>query len=96
MRMMVKIHMAVAASNRAIKDGSLPKFIQSFIEKHKPEASYFLPEDGNRTAYFFLDMKDNSQIPALVEGWWAIAEASVSVTPAMNAEDLGRGLQNLG
>ena len=95
MRMMVKVHMDVAASNRAIKDGTLPKTIKAFIEKYKPEASYFLPENGNRTAYFFLDMKDVSQIPALVEGWWQTGEASVSVTPAMNADDLGRGLQNL-
>ena len=95
MRMMVKVHMDTAASNRAIKDGSLPKAIKAFIEKHKPEASYFLPENGHRTSYFFLDMKDNSQIPAIVEGWWQIGEASVSVTPAMNADDLGRGLQNL-
>ena len=95
MRMMVKVHMDTAASNRAIKDGSLPKTIKGFIEKYKPEASYFLPENGNRTAYFFLEMKDVSQIPALAEGWWHMGEATVSVIPAMNADDLGRGLQNL-
>jgi hypothetical protein len=96
MRVMVKVHFNVAASNRAIKDGSLPKMIQGFIQKYKPEASYFLPENGTRTAYFFLDMKDAAQLPPLLEGWWSAAEASVSVTPAMNAEDLAQGLQQLG
>lgn len=96
MRMFVKVEMNTAASNKAIKDGSLPKTIQAFIEKFKPEASYFLPQDGKRTALFFVDMKEVSQLPSLAEGWWAMGEASVSVTPAMNAEDLGKGLKSIG
>lgn len=50
MRMMLKISIPVEAGNNAIKDGSLPSTIQGLIERLKPEASYFFPEDGQRTA----------------------------------------------
>jgi hypothetical protein len=92
MRVMLKLEFEVAAGNRAIQDGSLPKLIQEFVQKHKPEASYFLPHGGTRSAIFFLDLKDVSQIPTLVEPWWMIANAKVEVVPAMNAEDLAKGI----
>ena len=60
MRVMLKLEFDVAAGNRSVQDGSLPKLIQEFIQKHKPEASYFLPSGGTRSAIFFLDLKDAS------------------------------------
>ena|SRR5438309_5910917 len=95
MRVMLKLEFDVAAGNRSVQDGSLPKLIQEFIQKHKPEASYFLPSGGTRSAIFFLDLKDASQIPPLVEPWWMTANARVEVTPAMNAEDLAQGIAAL-
>ena len=85
--------MPVDAGNKAIKDGQLPKFMESTIATLKPEAAYFFAEDGKRTAELFLDMKDVSQIPAMVEPFFMGVNASVDITPVMNADDLRPGFR---
>lgn len=93
MRTMMRVSMETGAGNAGIKSGSLPELIQSFIKRNKPEASYFTADGGKRTAYFFLDLKDASQIPGLAEPWFIGVNASVEFLPAMNADDLAKGIE---
>lgn len=65
MRMVLKVSIPVEAGNRAIKDGSLPKTMMGFVESMKPEACYFGPDGGKRTAFFVFDMKDTTMIPTV-------------------------------
>ena len=58
MRMMLKVVIPVEAGNKANKDGSLARAMQGAAERLKPEAAYFLPDDGKRTALFFFNMQD--------------------------------------
>jgi hypothetical protein len=90
--MMLKVTMPVEAGNTAVKDGSLPRAIQALMEQVKPEAAYFYPADGKRTALFVFDMKKPSDIPAIVEPLFMGLNAAVTLTPVMNAEDLQKGL----
>ena len=92
MRMMLKVAIPVEVGNKAIKDGSLPRTIQSTLDRLKPEAAYFLAEDGKRTALFFFNMQDASQIPAIAEPLFMGMNASLTMLPVMNAEDLQKGL----
>jgi hypothetical protein len=92
MRMMVKITMPVEGGNHAVKAGLLPKLIQQTVELIKPEAAYFTPHHGQRTAYFFFDMKDSSQMPVIAEPWFSGVNALVEFQPVMNSEDLRAGL----
>jgi hypothetical protein len=88
MRVCLKASFPVEPGNRAISDGSLGKTIQSILEDLKPEASYFVADGGERTAYIFCDMKDTSQIPALAEPWFLAFNARIEIQPAMTAADL--------
>jgi hypothetical protein len=63
MRTLLKISMAVEQANAAAKSGALQRTIQSTIEALKPEAAYFYPEDGRRTALMVFDMKGSWQLP---------------------------------
>jgi hypothetical protein len=92
MRMMLRIWMPVESSNSAVKDGSLPRAFQSLSERLKPEAAYFFPDDGKRSALFVFDMQDASQIPSIVEPLFAGMNAAVKLCPVMNAGDLAKGL----
>lgn len=93
MRVRLKIQIPVEAGNKSIKDGQLAKIIESALTTLKPEAAYFFAEDGKRTAELFLDLKDASQIPAIVEPLFMGLNASVDFTPVMNADDLRVGLR---
>ena len=92
MRMMLKVTIPVDAGNNAIKDGTLPRIMQSTTERLKPEAAYFFAEDGKRTALFVFNMQDVSQIPSIVEPVFMGMNASLTMVPVMNADELQKGL----
>ena len=95
MRMMMKITIPVKAGNAAIKDGSLPKIMGETLERLKPEAAYFLSENGLRTAIMIIDMKDPADIPSLAEPFFMGLNAGVVFLPVMNADDLKKGLSKI-
>src|SRR5690348_7439276 len=92
MRMMLKIVIPTETGNQAIKDGSLQKSFEAIMGKLKPEAAYFFPEHGLRSAMMIFDMKDASEIPAIAEPLFAGLNARIQLQPVMNADDLKRGL----
>ena len=92
MRMMLKIVIPTETGNQAIKDGSLHKIFETAMSKLKPEAAYFFPEHGLRSAMMIFDMKDASEIPAIAEPLFAGLNARLQLQPVMNADDLKKGL----
>ena len=92
MRMLLHVTLDTEAGNRAILDGSIAMTIGQFVEKTKPEAAYFGPHNGRRSAMFVFDMQDSSQIPAIVEPFFIGLGADIEMTPVMNLDDLQRGL----
>ncbi|MBV9406418.1 MAG: hypothetical protein JO211_13820 [Acidobacteriaceae bacterium] len=86
MRFLFKVSLPVEAGNAAAKDdfGAM----QRILEQQKPEAAYFVADNGKRTALLILNMNDASEIPALAEPWFLAMNASIEVTPAMVPADL--------
>jgi hypothetical protein len=95
MRMMAKIEIPVEAGNHGITSGELPKVVRQTAEKWKPEAMYFTTFSGKRTAIVVFDMPDSSAIPQFAEPFFLGLNADVQFAPAMNAEDLQKGLSAL-
>jgi hypothetical protein len=92
MRMMLKILIPTEAGNHTIKDGSPGTILETTMSKLKPEAAYFVAQDGLRSAMMFFDMKDASNIPGIVEPLFLGLNAEIELLPVMNADDLKRGL----
>lgn len=96
MRFLVKAVMPVEAGNKAIKAGMLGTKLQSILAELKPEATYFLEEDGQRTCLMVVDMKEASQIPSIAEPFFLGLNAQVRFHPVMTPEDLNKaGLEGL-
>ena len=81
MRMLLKVSVPVEAGNKAVETGTLPKVMMNFVERWKPEASYFSPDGGQRTAYFFFDLKDPSDIPSIGEPFFRELNAALELRP---------------
>ena len=96
MRVMARVSMPVEAGNQSIRDGRLPKAMQHAAERWKPEAMYFTTFDGQRTAFMVFDMPESADIPAFAEPLFQELSAEVVIAPAMNTDDLQRGLAQLG
>jgi hypothetical protein len=92
MRMMLRITLPTAEANAALVNGSFEKTMEATIIKLNPEASYFVANGGRRCAMLFFEMKDASEIPAICEPWFMVANAEIELVPAMNLEDLKKGL----
>jgi hypothetical protein len=88
--------MPVEAANQAIKNGTLSTLMQRTAERWKPEAMYFTTFDGHRTAFMVFDMPDSSDMPPFAEPFFMELNADVQFAPAMNGDDLQKGLAQLG
>jgi hypothetical protein len=95
MRTMLRWTVPVEKGNQAIKDGSIAKTIEALTEELKPEAAYFLAEDGKRAGMLFFDMADPAQIPQVAEKLFLNLDAAVEFVPVMNADDLRRALERV-
>ena len=89
MRFLVKVSFPVDAGNESAKKDGF-KAIQSILEQQKPEAAYFLTDDGKRTAILIVNLNDASQIPALAEPWFLALNARIEIQPVMLPSDLQR------
>jgi hypothetical protein len=92
MRMMLKFTLPVEKGNKAFKDGSLGKTLESMMKKLKPEAAYFGPSDGKRSGMMFFDLADASQIIDVAEPLFSKLHAEVEIVPVMTGDDLRKGL----
>jgi hypothetical protein len=86
MRFLFRISFPVESGNASAKKGF--KAIQSILEQQKPEAAYFVAENGKRTGLLIINMQDASEIPAISEPWFLALNAEIDVTPAMIPADL--------
>jgi hypothetical protein len=96
MRTMMKVKLDPEAASTAIADGSLQRVMQATLERLRPEAAYFGPEDGVRTAFIVFDLEDPSDLPAITEPLFSTFKANVEMFPVMDRDDLQKGLQQLG
>ena len=90
MRFLVKVNIPVEAGNAAVKAGKLGSLMQSILADQKPEAVYFTDDNGERTAFLFLEMQSASEIPAIAEPWFLAFAASIEIHPVMVPDDLAK------
>jgi hypothetical protein len=97
MRMMLTASMPNEPFNSLVRAGTAGGLIQEILGQLKPEASYFIEEDGKRCAVLFVDVADQSRIPFFAEPFFLKFNADCRFRIAMDAADLGRaGLDGLG
>ena len=95
MRMMMKMQMDTEAGSRALADGSAPQLLEEMFGRLQPEAAYFGPENGVRTAFIVFDLKDPSELPGITEPLFGTMKANIQIFPVMDREALQKGLQQL-
>ena len=88
MRMLMKINIPVEAGNKAVREGTLGKTIQQILQAIRPEAAYFVAENGQRCGFVIVNLDSASKIPAIAEPWFLSLNAAVELHPLMTPEDL--------
>lgn len=93
MRTLLRVTAETAASNEAIADGTFAQIMKSTMENLRPEAAYFLTNDGCRSWIMVFDLKDSSDIPSIAEPFFNKLNAKIEFCPVMNPDDLQKGLE---
>jgi hypothetical protein len=93
-RFIVRVIFPTEAGNKAVSDPNFLKNLQGFIENKRAEAAYFSPLNGERSALFVVDVPTTDRVPAIAEPFFRMG-ASVQLQPAMNFEDLKKGLSGI-
>jgi hypothetical protein len=87
--MLLRVSIPVDTGNAAAKAGTLGSSVEKMLADLKPEAAYFFADDdGRRSGSIVFDMKDATQIPSIAEPWFLTFNATVSLRPVMNPQDL--------
>lgn len=94
MRMLMKVTIPTQQGTTAIREGRLQGVMEQTLGRLKPEAAYFFPDHGQRSGFVVFDMTDPSELPAITEPLFGI-NAIVEFVPAMNADELRKGLSSL-
>jgi hypothetical protein len=92
---LMTVQMGTEAASRSIKDGSMPKLMESTLEQLHAEAAYFTTHDGDRTAYIVFDLQEPAQMVQIAEPLFAGLDAKIDLSPVMKPEDLQEGLGRL-
>jgi hypothetical protein len=93
MRFLIRARIPAESGNRMVQDPNFITRLEEYINKIKPEASYFMPVEGQRSMAYIVNIERNDQLPSTVEQLFQWG-ANVDVIPVMNFDDLKKGLQN--
>jgi len=97
MRMMFTASFPHEPFNSLVRAGTAGKILQDILAGLKPEAAYFVEDDGKRCAVLFVEVADQSRIPFFAEPFFLKFNADCRFRIAMNPDDLGKaGLDALG
>jgi hypothetical protein len=88
MRMLMKIVLPNASYNRAIAEGRLSVVWQHFFDLARPEATYYVGEQGLRAVHVLLDLPDTARYAALTLPLYQHLEAEITCEPALRFEDI--------
>ena len=92
MRFLIRTRIPTEDGNKMVQDPNFLKNLEEYMNKVKPEAAYFMPIDGHRSAAFIVNIQSNDQVPAIVEPLFQWMGANVDVIPVMNFDELKLGI----
>jgi len=97
MRMIMQVSFPCEPFNQAVRDGSIGATMKQILAEQKPEAAYFTEWNGQRSGMLVININEAKEIPSFAEPWFLKLNATITLHPAMTAEDLGAaGLDALG
>ena len=88
MKFLVKATMPVKAGNAYVRGSDLQSRMDTVMGDVRPEAAYFTIDNGQRTAYFVMNVEDSLDLPRIAEPLWQAWEADVTFIPVIPAEDM--------
>jgi len=92
MRLMLKFTIPVEKGNEAAASGEMGRAMEALVDRLKPEASYFMLEDGKRGGIIIFETTDPTQLVQAHEPFFAKLNAAISTVPVLTWDEVRKGL----
>jgi len=92
---MVKATIPIAAGNKLVK-GNMEATFNKVMADVRPEQTYFGVENGQRTIYMVVELKDPADMTRVAEPLWLALEADVETVPVMTADEFAKAGPGMG
>jgi len=89
---MLKFSIPVEKGNETASNGKMRSSIEALIEQVRPEATYFMVEDGQRVGIVVFEESNAARLAEINEPLFAKLNAAISIVPVLTMEDLHKGL----
>jgi len=97
MRMMLTANIPHEPFNTLVREGKAGAILGKILDELKPEAVYFMEQNGRRCGVLIVNLTDVSKIPTFAEPFFLNFNADCRFRPVMTPDDLGKaGLEELG
>ncbi len=93
MRLMMIFRIPTAAGNEAGAHGDIGAAIRKLIEDTDAEAAYFTMMNGMRAGIVIFEEADQARLTTYNEPLMESLGAEIEIFPALNLDDLKRGLE---
>jgi len=85
---MMKVLLDTPKANEMARNGEMGPTLKAILDDAKPEAAYFVAEEGRRSAVIILNFDSPSDVPRYAEPWFLAFDATVTIQPAMTPDDI--------
>lgn len=97
MKMLLTVEMPHEPFNSLVRNGKVGEIIGHILETIQPEAAYFTEHEGKRGAILVVNIRTESDVPALAEPFFLNFQADCKFRILMSPQDLQKSdLQALG
>ncbi len=95
MRMLMIVEIPAEGAKEALRSGKAFQAFQDVLSQINPEAVYFAPKNGNRTAFIVFDLDDPSRLPAIQEPFFLSLNATVEMMPCFTPPELQKATPDI-
>lgn len=96
MRFLVKATLPNEAGNALVRNPNMASQMEAVMGDLRPKAAYFTIDQGQRTAYFVVNMESATDLPRIAEPLWLSWKADVTVSPVFLPEEMEAAMPAIG
>ena len=95
MRVLMIVEVPAEGAKEALRSGKGFQALQDVLSRVNPEAVYFAPKNGKRTAFIIFDLDDPGRLPAIQEPLFLSLNATIEVLPCFTPPELEKAMPDI-
>jgi len=95
MKFIVRATIPNESGNSMLKSPEFSKTMENVMGDVRPETVYFGIENGKRTIFLVVNVKEGSDLPSIAEPLWMSLKANVEFIPVMDQGEFAKAQSHI-